>query len=180
MRSDTGVASPGASAARWYYSPSRLLATFVTASGTGSRKFIVTNPPVTTRLKVSIMFVPKPPQLPVPAGLGFNGTLWLYEAEDQDAGVSGQTIPCTDIEGTAAAPSNLFASAGLYGYSREFVTAADYVEGIVALTGGGGGVGDFLVTARWQPNASAVSADEWNQLTTMTGLRVQGGPLTLG
>lgn len=180
MRRDKGIASPGSSSARWHYGKTATLATFRTASGSGSVKFRVDNPPVTLRLKVSILFVPKPPQLPVPAGLGFNGTLWLYESENQDIGVSGQTIPSTDIAGTSAVPISLLASVGLYGYSREFVTAADGVEGIVALTGGGGEIGDWVLTTRWQPNAVPFTAAEWEYLMTLTGARAEGGGLTLG
>jgi hypothetical protein len=106
------------------------------------------------RVKTSIMFRGADPALNPTA------TLWMYEADIDDSGAQGDDIPLVDIVGTSAAPLSIPANVGLRGYSREFVSAADYVNG--RLTVNDEISGYWVLQTRYQPQSVSFSPEEWN------------------
>lgn len=101
----------------------------------------------------------------VVAGRGL--TLWLYEVElDQVRGK--QFIPCVDLaSSTSAAPLNMPANATLGGFSREFVTSGDAIEGRlrVPAQAPGGVAGSVYLQARFQPAAFRLMPwEEWDEV----------------
>jgi hypothetical protein len=163
---------------RKYEPPWKPLITFTgAASGTPQKRFQVPIPDSRLRVKISVIFVPDP-GLPPDAGSGAVPTIWLYEAEKDRSGATGINIPCTNIEGTQAVPT-AFGTAGLGGYSREFVSAADYIEGVVAATFGSGAFGSFVLQCRYQPNAVRFTDQEWNKITNACSPRVMGGAFVI-
>lgn len=116
-----------------------------------------------TRVKLTVMFVPTA-GIANPDLTGDGDKIWVA-AYDEDAtgGGGGRTVPVTDVEGTQAAPTSFPASAGLLGYSREFVTAADWIEAEVTLTSPPV-AGAWTLQTRIQPDAVSFSWDEWDQI----------------
>jgi hypothetical protein len=131
---------------------------------TASIKFTVNIPDSRSRCKLSLVFVPisgTPPQSIVAKGL----KLWLAEGE-YDRQTTGLIIPCTNIEGTSAAPTPIPIDAGLSGYSREFVTSADCVQGVLTIPAqlGDGVPGLIQLQGRIQPEAVGLPWAEWLEL----------------
>lgn len=152
-----------------------LLATFRNNSGEGTAELLVPVPDSRLRVKLSILFIPT-------SGVaisGLNGSIWLREADRDMSGVSGALIPCANIEGTAAAPT-LFPGAGLQGYSREFVTAADFILGTVEFSDGGPSAnGSWVFQCRYQPNNVRFTNDEWDKIAANCNPSVNVGPILL-
>ncbi len=93
--------------------------------------------------------------------------LWLYAVElDETRG--RRWIPVTDLAGsTNAAPIALPANAALGGFSREFVTTADGIEGQITIPAQapGGIQGSLFVQARFQPAAFRLMPwEEWDEV----------------
>lgn len=134
-------------------------------AGTAAGKFRVPVPDSRLRVKVSVIFIPAAGSTPVsdlsPAG----ATLWLYETEVDRSGVSGAYFPCANIEGTSAAPTAIPISAGLYGYSREFTTLADAIEGAFNTGTNGTQAGVWVMQATYSPDSVRFTAQEWNEIT---------------
>lgn len=126
--------------------------------------FRVPIPDSRLRVKLSVLFIP-------PAGdtnefdITTFANLWLYEAEDDTSGVSGRAIQTGNIEGTEAAPTAVPASAPLLGYSREFVTAADAIEGKFTILNNIT-LGTWILKSRYQPDAVRFTDAEWDQIAT--------------
>lgn len=138
--------------------------TFVHATGGPyTSTFRVPIPDSRLRVKLSVLFIPGAGGAPNAASLGAS-TLWLYEADADLSGLSGITIPATDIVGTSAVPLVIPASADLGGYSREFVTAADAIEGVLTSTPGGPMIGTWMLQTRYQPDAVRFTFEEWDQI----------------
>ena len=134
-------------------------------SGIGSAKtgpvtFRVNMPDSRVRVKLSLVFVPSSGAPGALAGKGI--ALWLSEIE-YDRQTSGLTIPSVNIEGTSAAPTLIFNDNALSGYSREFVTAADGVQGVVTIPAqlGDGKAGLLQLQGRMQPEAQRLTDEEW-------------------
>lgn len=126
-------------------------------------QFRVPVPDSRLRVKVSVLFVPQAGRARNVGALG-TSTLWLAETDDDLSGLSGIAVPSTDIEGTAAAPTTIPASPGLGGYSREFVSAADAIEGLLTSTFASGMVGTWMLQTRYQPNAVRFTYEEWDRI----------------
>jgi hypothetical protein len=137
--------------------------------------FRVPIPDSRLRVKISTLFVPA-------SGLatsGLSADLWLYETDVEAAGVTGIQIPTTNIEGTQAAPTAIPEAAGLMGYSREFVSAADYIVGRLRASPGGPGVGTWVLQTRYQPDAVRFTDREWNEIKNQCNPNVTIGPLRI-
>ena len=91
-------------------------------------------------------------------------TLWLREVEEDNSGTSGIDIPCTDLVGTSAAPLAIPANSGLRGYSREFVTAADWLVGTLAIATSVGTPGVWMLQTRYQPQSVSFTPEEWRRI----------------
>lgn len=115
--------------------------------------FSVPVPDSRLRVKISLLFVPEDPTLTSTADL------WIFEADTEDGGMRGDEVPLTNVEGTSAAPTSIPADSSLNGYSREFITAADYLNG--RLTVNDEVAGFWLLQTRYQPQNTPFSIDEW-------------------
>jgi hypothetical protein len=165
---------------RKYHAQYMPLITFVADAGTGDVRFRVPGVDSRLRIKISVLFVPPGGTAPNIAG-GSGATLWLVEAEKDRSGQSGITIPATDVEGTAAAPTTIPANAGLGGYSREFVTSADYIEGTLnAASQAGMGGGQWVLQVDYSPDAVRFTDAEWESLREKMSPRVLGGSVVVG
>jgi hypothetical protein len=161
---------------KWRPRFSPLVVTKVIPEGTptASIKFRVPIPDSRLRVKISLLFVFKAgtmPEAPSSVSLAAGAaTLWLYEADQEDAGATGNTIPCTNVEGSSAVPTPIptpgtgSTAVGLAGYSREFITAGDYIEGVFS-TGYNGFLGTWVLQLRYQPDTGQRFNDiEWAQI----------------
>ena len=133
--------------------------TFRTGSGAArSIDFQVPIPDSRLRVKIAVLFIPTSGT----ASSGLGGTIWLREADQDASGVSGNLIPATNIEGTLAVPT-VFPTAGLQGYSREFISAADFILGTTVFTSGGpSSHGSWVLQTRYQPQAVRFTPQEWD------------------
>lgn len=116
-----------------------------------------------TRVKLTVMFVPAS-GVANPDMTADGDTIWVaaYD-EDSTGGGGGRTVPITDVEGTSALPTSFPVSSGLLGYSREFVTAADWIEAVIHLESTLV-AGAWVLQTRIQPDAVSFSWDEWDQI----------------
>ncbi len=152
------------------------LGTFASGSGNiDDVEFQVPIPDSRLRVKISLLFIPTSGT----ATSGASGEVWMREAERDSSGVSGSLIPCANINvGTEAAPLAIPVAAGLQGYSREFVTAADYILGTASFTGGGPTTGgSWVLQCRYQPQAVRFTDDEWNRIASNCNPVVSSGPI---
>ena len=141
---------------RWI--PRPLVLAQIIAGSTGAKKtsiFRVPFPDSRLRVKISLLFKRTNTSTSLPGA-----NLWLAEADIDDSGMQGDTVPLTNIEGTFAIPTVIPAAVGLLGYSREFVSAADYIEGQLQVTGDGT-LGYWVLQARYQPQSVSFSPEEW-------------------
>lgn len=151
------------SARHKYVPPVRSLITFGSGAGSATVKFRVPVPDSRLRVKISVLFVPDAGNA-ASSGVALSSSIWLYEAEDDQSGVSGMSLGATNIEGTQAAPTAIPAADPLLGYSREFVSAADAIEGVLASTAGGPMIGTWVLQVRYQPNAVRFTNEEWTEI----------------
>jgi hypothetical protein len=148
---------------RWI--PKPIIVGQVIAGSTGAVKtstFQVPFPDSRLRVKISLLFKRTPSGSTV--GTSPTATLWLAECDIDDSGMQGDEVPLTNIEGTFLAPTAIPADAGLLGYSREFVSAADYIQGVLRMTGSGV-TGYWVLQTRYQPQSVSFSAEEWGLIT---------------
>jgi hypothetical protein len=150
---------------KWRPGARVLVASQVGTEDVVSTTFRVPIPDSRLRVKISVIFVFKAGTQPVNPDLSSGGaTLWLAETEDDDSGMSGTTIASTNIEGTEAAPTVIPQAVGLAGYSREFITAADNIEGRFS-TSYNGFVGNWILQLRYQPdNGQHFTNEEWREI----------------
>jgi hypothetical protein len=119
------------------------------------------------RVKVSLLWIMAPGSAFETNITGF-ADLWLCESdEDPDLMGSGRTFPLVNIEGTEAAPTAVPSASPLLGYSREFESAADYIEGkfriLTNVT-----IGAWVLRTRYQPApGQRFTPDEWQQITPL-------------
>jgi len=129
-----------------------------------------------TRVKLSVLFFPTSGARP--ADLTEIGTIWVCASEEDQKGISGgsgRIVPVTDLEGTSAAPTAFPKTSGLYGYSREFVTAADWIEADIGLVSDADVIGTWVLQARIQPDAVSFTWDEWDQIRRLFEIQNLGG-----
>lgn len=133
----------------------------------GTVRFRVMTPDARLIAKVSLVgcSIGTGPGSVVLAGRGM--TLWLAAVEEDQAR-GGRYIPVTDLAGsTQAAPINLPANSALGGFSREFVTSADAIEGEITVPAQapGGVQGSLFLQTRWQPAAFRLMPwAEWDEV----------------
>lgn len=136
----------------------------------------VPTPDSRCRVKLSIIYVPADGQ--APADVTGATTVWVAGCDYDQRGVGGgggRTLPVTNVEGTQAVPTAIPKAAGLLGYSREFVTAADCLEATLVITSISGiGQGTWVLQTRIQPDAVTLDWKEWEQI------RALFNPLNLG
>lgn len=143
------------------------LVTIQGSSGVPANPFVYFRIPIPDsrlRVKLSVLFIPLAGAAAEFDATGF-ANLWLYEAEDDTSGMSGRTIQTGNIEGTEAAPTAVPSTAPLLGYSREFVTAADAIEGKFTLLANIT-LGTWILKSRYQPDAVRFTDAEWEQIAT--------------
>lgn len=106
--------------------------------------------------------------------VGAELSLWLAACEWDQSGPSGLLIPHTDLYGSEGAPLPFPTGAGLRGYSREFVTAADAIYGELTLADseGEGAVADIYVTARIQPSGQRLPWPEWEEVRSQLAVHI--------
>lgn len=148
------------------YIPKQVTLAQIIAGSTGAKKtcnFRVPFPDSRLRVKISIMWVQNDP-----VDFVVNGAnLWLFEVDELETpGVLGQNdLPLVNIEGSLIAPTVIPLATGLLGYSREFVSAADYIDGQLQVTGDGR-LGYWVLQARYQPNNVTLPMEEWRHITS--------------
>ena len=148
----------------------------VAATGVGagwSGRVRVQVPDSRCRIKLSVIFFPKAGK-PIPNALKHIGSIWVAGYDEDTDGISGSagtTQPVQDVEGSEAAagtdpgPTAFPVTQGLAGYSREFVTAADWLEAVVTIGSNALVVGQWVLQTRLQPDAGALfSWQEWDQI----------------
>jgi hypothetical protein len=168
---------------RQFYVPKRIVPIVFTGAAEkagGTAQFRVDVPDSRVRVKLSVLCVP-----PYGGALDFASTygmtLWLGAVDDDSSGANaGVGIPITNVMDpiggvpvTQAAPAP-FPADGLSGYSREFVTAADGIEGIIVVPPVPVApiVGVVSVQARFQPDPQRLPWAEWDEIRRECRLRV--------
>lgn len=148
---------------RQIYKPTPIiLNTFPGAFGVQIR---IPNPDSRCRVKMSIIFFPVAGRSLI--DMTGAGTIWVVASDEDQKGVSGssgKTEPVTNLEGTQAAPFSFPQTAGLAGYSREFVTSADWIEATVNINTGEGVLGAWVLQTRIQPDAVTLDWGEWDEI----------------
>ncbi len=138
------------------------------AAGVGvvAGNFQVPIPDSRLRVKTTLLFVPAAGATPLSNLSAMAATLWLFESEVDRTGVSGGRFPTTNIEGTSAAPTSVpEAGNALYGYSREFTSLADVVEGAFVSGTNGTQAGTWVLQCTYAPDSVRFTADEWDVIT---------------
>lgn len=118
------------------------------------------------RIKVTIMFVPVA-GANVPADLAGKCSIWIAASDEDQGGAGGSggmVLPVTDVEGSSGTPTTFPAAAGLAGYSRSFVTAADWLDIDLSINGVSDADGSWVAQFRIQPNAVTLRWDEWDEI----------------
>lgn len=153
--------------------PPVLLAQFDTTTTlvAGKVQFRVPTPDSRVRAKITIIGAPDVGYAPDWMGVaGRSVALWLYASDDAQ---SGQSVPITDLSvggttSTKSTPVNIPLDAGLGGFSREVVTAADAVEGVLTISsaaGDGHTAGGIWLLTRYQPESGAYFPwDQWTEI----------------
>lgn len=148
----------------------------IIAGSTGAKKtsvFRVPFPDSRLRVKISLLFKRTDNSITNLPG----ASLWLAEADIDQSGMQGDNVPLVNVEGTLAAPTIIPKAPGLLGYSREFVSAADYIEGQLIMTGDGT-VGYWVLQTRYQPQSVSFSPEEWGLITAQCN--PEGSLVTVG
>ncbi len=147
------------------------------SSGTWSGVVRVPVPDSRCRVKLTVVFYPRPGGV-IPVALKQIGTIWVAGYDEDTEGISGSagmTEPVQDVEGTSTAPTLFPVSTGLAGYSREFVTAADWLEAVITIGHSTTVVGTWTLQTRIQPDAGAnFGWQEWDQIRRNFGPQAFG------
>lgn len=145
---------------KWRPRPATLIASTTNGERAPTVRFRVPVPDSRLRVKISVLFAFVAGQQTTAPDLTPGGaTLWLAAADDDDSGSTGTTLPETNLEGTQAAPTLIPATPGLVGYSREFITAGDNIEGVFQ-TAYNGFNGYWMLQLRYQPDTGQRFTDE--------------------
>lgn len=118
------------------------------------------------RVKISVLFV-----MAAGSALEVNLTgfanLWLAEFEDDTGGAWGRGIGAVNIEGTEAAPTAVPSASPLAGYSREFVSAADFIQGKFTVLSNIT-LGTWYLKTRYQPDSGQrFTPEEWEEIKAL-------------
>lgn len=116
-----------------------------------------------TRIKLSVIFYPRSGAL---GNVSLGSSIWVAACEEDTAGISGsggRIVPVTDVEGSSTTPTSFPQSNGLNGYSREFVTSADWLQAVVTLQSLGV-AGTWVLQTSIQPDAVNFDWDSWEQI----------------
>jgi hypothetical protein len=130
-----------------------------------SLKVQVPAPDSRCRIKISVLFVPKA-GLQIVDYTGW-GSIWIAACDEEQgavAGGGGRVLPVTALEGTQDEPTSFPESDGLSGYSREFVTAADWLHVNVTINEGDDSGGYWVLQTRIQPDAVTLDWGEWDEI----------------
>lgn len=138
--------------------------------------FRVPTPDSRLRVKVSVLFIPPAGDLNEFDITGF-ANLWIAELETDMSGVSGRELPCTNIEGTEALPTAVPASSPLLGYSREFVSAADMIQGKFTILSNMT-LGSWVLQTRYQPDSVRFTDEEWDELVRQCQPTLTSSPIS--
>lgn len=116
------------------------------------------------------------------AGRGIK--VWPYAVtDDQVVGKRGTPVSDMIAGVTQAAPLAIPIHAGLGGWGREWVTAADGLELEITIpTQSPGGVAGFLwLQARYQPVSSVgfIPWAQWREITSTCEFQITGGPIVV-
>lgn len=139
-----------------------------TVSGSGEAPPLTTTiklpvPSSQTRIKLSVIFFQTSGAL---VNISLGSSIWVSACEEDTSGISGsggRLVPVTDVEGSSTAPTSFPQSNGLCGYSREFVTSADWLQAVVALQSLGV-PGVWVLQTSIQPDAVNLDWDSWEQI----------------
>jgi hypothetical protein len=150
---------------KWRPRPMTLVSATTNGEHTPQVVFRVPVPDSRLRVKISVLFAFVAGQQTSSPDLSPGGaTLWLSAADDDDSGSTGTTLTETNLEGTQAAPTAIPFTPGLVGYSREFITSADYIEGVFK-TAHNGFNGYWVLQLRYQPDTGQrFSTEEWEAI----------------
>jgi hypothetical protein len=154
------MGSAGSQDPRWQRWIPKTVTLAAIKAGEGITKdvfFSVPYPDSRLRVKVTLMFIPDDPSVTSTA------LLWMYEADLENGGMRGDNIPLTDLVGTSAAPLSIPKNAALGGYTREFVSAADYIEGRLSVNDEVSGY--WVLQTRYQPQSVSFTSEEWKLIT---------------
>lgn len=152
-------------------------------SGGGNFELRWRNPDSRLRLKATLLFAPEGTHNPYTLDITGSGFLWPYAADQTRLGGSTRLAPVTDLEEVAGvpvtrdAPLALPLSAGLLGYSREFVTAADFVVFLANIQPNGDCAGEWTVLGQWQPDGQRLPDDEWDEIRAQCDIAVVSADL---
>lgn len=151
---------------RQLYRPKPIIIGVAGGGGEGALVPVTIRVPVPssqTRIKLSVMFVPSAGAA-IPNMAGFF-SIWVA-ACDQDRGGSaaGRLIPVNDVEGSRDLPTPFPTNNGGAGYSRSFVTSADWLQAVVQLAGPGGVTGSWVVQTSVQAEAVFLPWAIWQQI----------------
>jgi hypothetical protein len=152
----------------------------------GPFEFRITNPSSQVRTRIAINFeagagAPAYPDI-TPSG----ATVWVASSDDPRGGASSRDVPNSSVEGTKAAPTPFPSTVnpatglpvldpGLTGYTREFVTAGQYLIGQLSVPPTGfRGAWVLVVTA--QPDGVELTDDAWNDICSMFSMYVGKAP----
>lgn len=163
---------------QYHEAPHKVLRTVTTASEQGFATFAirVRTPSSQARVKISVNFEPAANTPPNPDITTAGNTIWLAAADDAVGGAASTDIPNSSVVGTRAAPIPFPSTpdpttgvptpdAGLLGYSREFVTAADWIVGEVGLGAPTGIAGAYILKVSVQPDGVVLPEDAWAEIT---------------
>lgn len=155
--------------------PQILISSGAAGGGSGSVAFRVPCPDPRLRTKITVAFAPVVGSSAT--ALAATATLWLAEGEWDRSGASGRILRCTNVEGTQAAPTAI-ATAGLLGYSRELITAADTIEGVLTATVGSFDVlGSWMLQCRYSPQSVRFTDKEWDEITRQCNPSLTSRPI---
>lgn len=158
---------------RQIYCPNAAHVFHLGAESSGTFEIKVRNPDSRIRMKVTIYFAPTGPWNPQTIDITGFSTLWIYAADQQRLGGSSTDIPITDLDGsTRDAPIDIPVSAGLVGYSREFVTAGDFIKAWLAVESNGV-IGDWNVQIQAQPDGQRLPDDEWQDVMSQIDVTIR-------
>jgi len=155
----------GFSGPRRIYMPTPIILVRFLAGAEGSANVVFDVPTPDSRVRVKFSLLGVPDSGFQPNYLAAKTlSLWI-------AAYDGNRIPITDLDvnGTQShqgAPVTIPTNAGLGGYSKEMVTAADGVQGVVTATSGVDATnGTLQLLTRYQPESGfSPSEEEWEEI----------------
>jgi hypothetical protein len=133
------------------------------------------------RVKCSLIFSPEGPWNRSTFDISASADMWIYAADQMRQGGSSGLAPVNDLEElagvpiTRAAPLPIPRSAGLIGYSREFVTSADYIVARVTFNPNAELAGEWVAQGQYQPEGQRLPDAEWDEIRSQCG-SIEVGP----